>query len=146
MLNFYKKIPISTYRAGLLQAQAYRALSHFMTQALAKHDLSMPQWTLLGILRDQKTCRPSSLATLLGVKPPVATRLLGDLIKKGLATKTPHSTDNRGAIAAITPAGATLVAHIERTLRLELRKFLADLSIGELRTYLKVLSKLASKL
>ena len=146
MLSRNKKIRLTTYNAGLLQSKAYRALNVFMSKALAKHDLSIPQWAALGILYDEKECRPSTLAATLGIKPPVATRLLNALESKGLVVRTAHADDNRGAVVRITPHGTKLVTIVERQLRSEMRLFLSDIKLNELASYIKVLSKLASKL
>jgi DNA-binding MarR family transcriptional regulator len=127
-----KKIPVTTYQAGILQSRAYRALGVFMNKALAKHSLSMSQWAALGILHDENECRPSGIAKILAIKPPVATRLLNALVNKGLAIRNPHVDDNRGAVIQITLKGSDLVALVERELRSEMRKFLSDISNTEL--------------
>lgn len=141
-----RKIPATTYQAGILQSKAYRALGVFMNNALAKHKLTMSQWAALGILHDEHECRPSEIAIILAIKPPVATRLLNALVGKGLATRSPHADDNRGAVMQITLQGSDLVTHVERELRIEMRKFLSDISNTELIRYITVLSKIAAKL
>lgn len=141
-----RKIPVTTYRAGILQSRAYRALGVFMNKALAKYELSMSQWAALGILYDENECRPFEIAKTLAIKPPVATRLLNSLVDKGLATRSPHADDNRGAVIQITLQGSDLVTLVEQELRSEMRKFLSDISNTELIRYIHTLSKLATKL
>ncbi len=141
-----RKVPATTYQAGILQSKAYRALGVFMNRALAKHDLSVSQWAALGTLYDEHECRPSEIARALAIKPPVATRLLNGLVDKGLATRSPHADDSRGAVMQITLQGSDLVTLVERELRNEMNKFLSDISNIELIRYVTVLSKIAAKL
>jgi DNA-binding MarR family transcriptional regulator len=76
MIRYMKKprLPITTYNAGLIQAQAYRALSSFMSTALRVNALSMPEWAVLGLLRDRGAVRQADLAERMAVKRPVITK------------------------------------------------------------------------
>lgn len=141
-----RRIPHSTYRAGILQSRAYRALNTYMTKSISGYGLSVPQWAALGVLYDEKQTRPSALAETLGVKTPVATRLLNELSRKDLTVRSPYSEDKRGAVVIITPQGVKLVRTIERDLRKNMQDFLSGIKISELLTYIKVLSKLSKKL
>lgn len=141
-----KIIGMTTYQAGMLQSRAYRALSNFMTDFLQLHDLSLPQWSLLGLLHEAKEYRPSQLAEMLGVKPPVATKLINEMEAKKLLARISHGKDGRGAVISITSEGAKLVGNVESHLRQEMRDYLGDIGRDELVTYLKVLARLAAKL
>lgn len=135
----------STYRAGLLQSQAYRALSSFMTAQLEPFRLSLPEWALLGHLSHSDGLRPSDVSKLLSVKRPVATRLIASLEGKSLLCRAAHPADSRASIIKTTPEGQRLVVTIESTLRAEMRGFLADVTLEELAVYVRVLEKIAAK-
>jgi DNA-binding MarR family transcriptional regulator len=139
------RLALTTYRTGLLQSKAHRALSAFMTGALSKSGLSAPQWALLGVLTDKRQLRPSQISAELGVKPPVTTALLNELVAKKLIVRVAHGSDNRAALVGITDAGAQLVATVEHDLRKEMKEFLKDVKIPELIVYMRVLNKIASK-
>jgi DNA-binding MarR family transcriptional regulator len=139
-------ISFNTAEAGLLQSKAHRVLTAFMTSALAKHNLSLPQWALLGLLADCGQTRPTDVADTLGVKPPVATKLLNELENKKLLVRTKDLSDSRAAVIHLTKKGSQLVKVVERQLRVEMRTFLSDIKVPELLTYINVLNKLAKKM
>lgn len=145
MLRSPKHLALKTYQAGLLQSKAHRALTAFMTAQLAKHNLSLPQWAALGVLSEETEVSPSTIAGILGVKPPVATKVLNELVHKRLLKRTKHERDHRAAVLHLTAEGIALVGVVEQQLRKELRIYLADIKISELMTYIQVLNKIAAK-
>lgn len=140
------RIPLSTYQAGLLQSKSHRALTSFMTSHLAPFGISLPEWAALGVTHDQWEIRPTEVANLLGVKPPVATNLMNQLQQKGYLRREQHDDDSRGVVICLTDQGEELVVEAEKKLRVALRDFLDDISISELLTYVKVLTKLSKKI
>lgn len=135
-----------TYQAGLLQSQAYRALSNFMTARLQPYDLSLPEWKLLGYLNQSGPMTASQVARTLSVKRPIGSRLLNSLEAKGLLRRRADKKDSRTVHVDITPAGKRLVERIEKHLRTEMRRFLGDIDRRELAIYIKVLGLLAQKI
>ena len=140
------KIPVRTYKAGLIQAKAYRALTTFMTAGLTPYNISLPEWSLLGILVEQPNLRASELSEKMSVKPPVVTVNINRLVAAGLIMRTPHQHDSRVYTVALTNDGRQRVDFVERQLRNKMQDYLGDINLSELITYLKVLSKLADKL
>jgi DNA-binding MarR family transcriptional regulator len=145
---FWEKrhINTTTYRAGMLQSQAYRALSNFLTEALKPHGITMTGWATLGTLRDQPELRLTEIAEILNVKPPVVTTMVRDLEKRGLVERQAQSGDNRVTKLTLTDPGQDLVDRVELELRKSLREYLVDVPINELVIYLRVIEKLAAKL
>lgn len=137
---------LPTYEAGLIQSQAFRAMSNFMSSYLDRYDLSLPEWKLLGHLTEVREMSPSQIARLLSVKLPISSRLLNSLEMKKLIKRRPNKKDNRLVHVSITSRGIRLVRQIESPLRQELKKFLGDIERGDLAIYLKVLTKLAKKI
>ncbi len=137
----------STYRAGMIQSQAYRALADFMTRQLKPFEISLSEWKLLGHLQEVDSMIPSEIAQLLGIKLPSSTRLLKNLEAKRLVRRQQSEVDSRMIHAHITDKGTGLVLEAEKQLRPQLKKFLVDANIdaGELIIYLNVLTKLAQK-
>ena len=77
-----KSKAVPTYRAGLLQARAYRKLTVFLSAKLKEWDVSLPEWALLGLLYEANGMRLQEVADMLDVEPPFATRLASTLQKK----------------------------------------------------------------
>jgi DNA-binding MarR family transcriptional regulator len=135
----------STYTAGMLQSKAYRALSNFMTGYLSEFGLSLPEWKVLGSLYEKRGLTPTDLAEALGVKLPIATRLLKSLEAKQLLTRSVDGKDTRVVRVEITAEGKNLAFKLEKMLRQEMRLFLHDIDHSDLVVYLRVLSQLAAK-
>lgn len=136
---------MTTYSAGMIQSQAFRALSNFMTDRLTKYDLSLSEWKLLGHLREVKHMTPSEISELLSVKLPISSRLLKSLEGKGLLKRTQNKKDSRIVQAHITDKGQELASEVERYLRENMSWFLDDIRREDLEIYLKVMAKIAGK-
>jgi DNA-binding MarR family transcriptional regulator len=139
------RIRFRTYQAGLMQAKAYRALTNYMTISLAPHDLSLPEWALLGLLRDHGKMRPSDLSDHLGVKRPVVTASLKRLESLDMVERHPDKDDSRVVDIALSQHGQVQVDSIEKILRVEMRAYLKDIKFTDLLIYISVLNKLADK-
>ncbi len=135
-----------TYEAGLSQSLAYRALSKFMAKFLRRFSLSLPEWKLLGHLGEARKMSPGQIAELIGVRAPIATRLLKDLEAKSLLTRERNSSDSRRVGVTITTKGVQAIRDIEKELRPALARFLYDIDAEELAAYLRVTRQLANKL
>lgn len=136
----------STYQAGILQSQSFRALSNFMSQELSRFDLSLPEWKVLGYLNESEYVTASEISSLLGVKRPIGSRLLKTLEAKKLIKRRTHSTDNRVTQVSITVAGKELFGSSERLIRQSMKVFLSDVDQADLNVYIKVLIQIAAKL
>ena len=141
-MNYLK---LTTYRAGLLQARAYRNLSNFMAITLRPHGLAVTEWAMLGLLNESKGLRPGELSEELGVTKPLASRHIKRLCDEGWMERNDHDLDARGALVCLTPAGKQLVADVEKRLRHEMRSYLNGISLRQLTSYLAVLEQLAQR-
>lgn len=136
----------TTYSAGMIQSRAYRALSKFMTEYLKPYDLSQPEWKVLGLVYEKRNLTPTEIGEALGVKQPIATRLLKSLEAKNLLQRITDSKDKRGVKVQITEDGRNLAFKLEKMLRQEMKLFLHDVDHSDLVVYLKVLNQIAAKL
>ena len=141
-MNYLK---LTTYRAGLLQAKAYRNLSAFMTVTLAPYGLAITEWALLGLLREDGSQRPTELSEQLGVTTPLTSRHIKRLNDLGWIERVELEHDARGAIVHITDSGRELVDKLESELRRQMRLYLKGISLRQLATYLSVLEQLANR-
>lgn len=136
----------STYRAGLLQSRAYRALMTFLNSRLEPYNLTSSEWAVIGCLTESKRLRPTAIAEQLGVKSPVATRLIRSLLNKGLLEITADKRDRRAVNVTLTKLGAQRSREIEAHLRTDMRAWLRDVDLKELNSYLGVMEQIAGLL
>jgi DNA-binding MarR family transcriptional regulator len=135
----------TTYRAGLLQAKAYRILKIRTNKELAKIEkgISSIHWALLGILYDERDgMRPREAALELGVEAAFVTALVADLKKKGFVEVAADKEDSRAKRLAITTKGIKFLSDTEPKLRAAMRPLLAGISMSELMAYLAVLERI----
>ncbi len=129
----------STYRAGLLQARAFRFLKARTDEVLVPFGITSVHWALLGLLFEKKSMRMSDLANELGVEAPFITMLINNLSKLRLVETEQDPEDSRAKCAKLTKAGLKFVPATEAQVRSAMRPVVHGISIGELMTYLKVL-------
>jgi DNA-binding MarR family transcriptional regulator len=133
----------TTYKVGLLQAKAYRALKKHTTEALAHLDVSSVEWAFLGILYDNKNgIRSSDAADELGVEAPFITATFGKLEKKDLVETKVDKTDSRAKLLCLTASGRQFVTSTETHVRSKMRPILTGLSAKDVISYLVVLEKI----
>lgn len=141
--NSYSNLKITSYQAGDLQTRANRKLTTFLTSRLVARDLSLPEWTFLGILCDNGSIRMQQLAALSDVEPPFATRHINSLEKKGYITRIKDNTDSRARLIILTSSGRECVQKQENKLQKELRQYLTAIPAEELDIYVEVLEKIS---
>jgi DNA-binding MarR family transcriptional regulator len=145
MDSAFQYLRMTTYNAGMIQSQAFRALSNFLTDQLTGFNLSLSEWKLLGHLLEVDDMTPSEISELLSVKLPISSRLLKSLESKGLLRRNQNEKDSRIVHARITDKGRQLAGEVENYLRRNMNHFLSDIKRDELETYLRVMSKIADK-
>ena len=145
MTQGIKHLAFATYVTGTLEAKAHRVFTNAMTRTLKQHNVSVPQWSVLGVLYEHEEQRPFQIADALSVRPPVATALINELEAKKFILRRVHATDNRATIIVLTRQGRQLVTKVERHMQKDLRELLGDITVPELSVYIRVLAKLAAK-
>jgi long-chain acyl-CoA synthetase len=88
-------------------------LSKRVEVALAKMDLTLPQYRVLGILAEGSAAA-SGLADRLAVRPPSITAIIDGLVARGLVDRTHEDTDRRRIALRLTEEGARTVADADR--------------------------------
>ena len=129
----------TTYRAGLLQAKAYRILKQETAKILKPFDITTFEWGFLGLLADHEAIRPKHLAEELGVEAPFVTQILQRLKKKGLVAETRDPKDTRAKTLSLTAKGETFISKIEPVVRSGVKPLLEGAGMSELLGYLAVL-------
>ena len=129
----------TTYRAGLLQAKAYRILKQRTTELLAPAGISTIEWAFLGLLIDNDSLRARETAYELGVEPPFVTVMAAKLSKKGFVIITKDADDSRAKNISLSEVGRQFVTTTEIELRSGMRGVIAGANPGDLLGYLAIL-------
>lgn len=135
---------LHAYSTGLLQGKAYSRLHTHLTRALLVLHVSIPEWKLLGQLYEHGQVKCSILAELLSYDPPMVTKLVKQLEKKGLVRMEQDTIDERAKIITTTIEGNALIEAAEPEVKKVMRVLLKGISPEELTTYLKVLTAIVN--
>lgn len=131
---------LKTYRLGLVQTKAYRALKQHTSEQLIEYDLTSVEWAFLGMLYDNPEGLKSSEAALeLGVEAPFITQIRERMHKKKLIELIIGTQDKRERLLKLSKEGTRLVPEIESHLRSKSKVLIEGLSPLEIFTYQKVL-------
>ncbi len=94
-------------------------------------ELTPGQLSALASLDLAGALTPRELADQERVQPPTVTRMIGILEARGLVQRTPHPTDGRQVILALTAEGRELVTENRRAREAWLAQRLAELTPAE---------------
>lgn len=108
-----------------LVAMAIRSLS------ASGHDITLPQYRVLALLRSEGPHRVAELADCLGVSPPNATRICTRLGQKGLVRRTRSSRDRRAVRISLSPVGREVVEKVSALRREELGRIVGQISVED---------------
>ncbi|MDB5582993.1 MAG: transcriptional regulator, MarR family [Bradyrhizobium sp.] len=111
-------LPYRQSLAGTLLA-AREAVMAPIRPALRSAEVTEQQWRVLRVLAKEGAIDPSKLSQDAILHAPSVTRILKDLVERGLVSRKTDTEDARRSIISITPLGEELVAKTaERTLEI----------------------------
>jgi DNA-binding MarR family transcriptional regulator len=120
-----------TALASTLRLSVMR-LARRMRAQRADTMLTLSQLAALATLDRHGALSPGELAAHEKISPPSMTRLLGVLEADGLVERTPHPTDRRQVLLAVSTAGQELLKEDRRRRDVWLAQRLRDLDADEL--------------
>ena len=127
---------------------AVMRLARRMRAERADTSLTLSQLAALATLERHGAMTPRDLAAAERVQPPSLTRLAASLEELGLITRTPHASDGRRVLLAVSASGVVLLREDRRRREAWLAQQLAGLEPEE-RAVLKhattVLDRLAAQ-
>lgn len=104
--------------AGTLLA-AREAVMAPLRPLLREAEVTDQQWRVLRVLADSGPLDAGGIANAALLYPPSVTRIVREMVDRGLLSRTIDAADRRRSMIAITPAGRTLVRRTaEQTARL----------------------------
>jgi DNA-binding MarR family transcriptional regulator len=114
-----------------------------MRQVAARHDLSVTQMRLLGILRDRE---PGTLllSRILELDKSSVTGLVDRAEKRGLVERVPDPDDGRAVRIKLTRSGRAIVTKGAAEVEAEIETVAADLTDPQRRQLAGLLSRIAS--
>ena len=139
---------VSTAQLAVLLRDAVTRVNRRMRQTRPVGDLTHSQISALQSLDLGGALTPRELAEAERVQPPTLTRIVSRLEELGLVARTPHPSDGRQVILALSPAGRELLEGYRRTRDEWLARRLSELSAEERDTVAKaaeILSRIARK-
>jgi DNA-binding MarR family transcriptional regulator len=89
-------------------------LARRLRRMRADTTLSLGQLAALGTLDRHGPMTPSELAAHERVQPPSMTRIINALEEAGYVSRTPHATDGRQVVVALTASGTRLLKEDRR--------------------------------
>ena len=120
-------------------------LARRLRRLRADTSLGLGPLAALGTLDRHGPMTPGELAAHERVQPPSMTRIVKALEETGYLTRTPHPTDGRQVVLALTPAGEKMLREDRRQREAWLAQRLRDLSADDrelLRRAAEVLDRL----
>ncbi len=105
-----------------LVCQLGRLLEGWDAMCLSELDITVSQGYTIMVLPREREVGMGALGEALGVAPSTATRMVDQLVRKGLAVRQGAPEDRRAVCVALTPKG--------RSLRLELERATASCFLG----------------
>lgn len=105
-------------------------IQDLLSQAADRHQLSLTQIRLLGILRDREPGM-LELARYLNLEKSSVSGLVDRAEQRGLVERKPGTKDGRAVHVIMTPAGRAIAAQIQIALTQPLTALLAHLPPGQ---------------
>ncbi|RIV37026.1 MarR family winged helix-turn-helix transcriptional regulator [Micromonospora radicis] len=113
---------------------AITRLNRRVRQARPVGDLTVTQLSALTSIRLAGALTPRELADVERVQPPTMTKIVAKLEERGLVRRSPHPTDGRQVILAVTEGGRAVLDQFERVRDEWLAHRLAELNDADRET------------
>lgn len=124
----------------MLFAKAHKLVRLQINDVLSQFDISPSQWSILSVVAGSPDgIRLASVAKALGVKAPLVTLEVNELLRLELVQRLPHHSDKRAKILVATSKGKQLASKLEKLLSQRVSQHLQGLTESEIATFQKAL-------
>jgi DNA-binding MarR family transcriptional regulator len=130
---------LTLFRHGILRDGFLDAI-----RAMDDHDLSVAQMATLMLLDAEGSCTVSDLASDLGRSLSATSRLLDQLVRRGLVTRAEDPHDRRVKRVALAERGRALIGRVQRRRAEAQLSVMAALSDAERADVMRALAPLAA--
>jgi DNA-binding MarR family transcriptional regulator len=117
-------------------------LGDAMTQALAERGLTTARAEVLYVLHHQGPLVQRQLSQALRCTPRHVTTLVDTLQAAGLVHRTPHPTDRRATLVALTGTGQQAAQRMDDERRHAATALLSDATVRDLRGFITIADRL----
>lgn len=120
----------------------------YFNESLSVHDMNETTWMALMVLysRPDQRINPSELSEALAFSRTNATRVVDDLVARGLIHRLPCAIDRRRTYLELTEQGLTFIAQVMPGQRQRLRDLWQEFSSEERALLESLLRKLLARL
>jgi DNA-binding MarR family transcriptional regulator len=120
-------------------------LSEVMGKALAERGLSTARAEVLYVLHNQGPLVQRQLSDVLRCTPRHVTTLVDTLQAADLVHRTPHPTDRRATLVALTEHGQHLAGELDQARRQAAHAVLGDATMAQLRGFIAIADRIISQ-
>jgi MarR family transcriptional regulator for hemolysin len=111
--NTFDSLGLTSYQMSVSINAAQRAFNVLLKTCLSHHNLTIPQWVVLGMIDKNNVVRPMVIAKQLGMKPPYIAKLLNGLVIDGFIVSSQYADDERGKTIRLSATGRELIDQVE---------------------------------
>jgi MarR family transcriptional regulator, transcriptional regulator for hemolysin len=105
---------MSDISVGTLLGEVSKLLRRRFEQLAREHELTLPQWRILGELHRRDGISQKALADAMDADAMTVSGILDRLEKRGLLVRTVDPADSRAKLAKLTAEGAALIAETRK--------------------------------
>ncbi len=105
---------MSDISVGTLLGEVSKLLRRRFEQLAREHELTLPQWRILGELHRRDGISQKALADAMDADAMTVSGILDRLEKRGLLIRTVDPADSRAKLANLTPEGTALIAETRK--------------------------------
>ncbi|MEW9699721.1 MarR family winged helix-turn-helix transcriptional regulator [Paenibacillus sp. SI8] len=121
----------------------HRKLSQSVFSKL-ESELTMPQFFMLYMIRQEESPKQTQLAEKMGVKPSAITVMIDRLVQSGHVVRKHHESDRRIVLVELTTSGLQVLQKAEDVHKEVTAQGLSQLPAEELHVLVEAFEKLAS--
>ena len=125
---------------GSLANAVYKGI----TQVMAPYDLSPVDVQMMMMCRDMGECTATQMAQMLPVDASRVSRLVTDLVEKGLIRRRRLRRDRRVVMLRLTPDGQKVIAEAAEELDVYYAKLTTGLTKREFRSFASAAQKITA--
>jgi len=125
--------------------KAADATRRAMTRTLQEFDLTLPQFNVLIILRNEGELPTLDVASRLVEEAPGITRLVNTLVAKRCLRRRRSADDGRQQLCALTPTGRRLIDAVVPRVKDTQQRLLSDLQRSDVLRMIALLRRLRDR-
>jgi DNA-binding MarR family transcriptional regulator len=132
-------------RLTALMPRVLRAMMRRERSAVARGDITLPQYWMLELLQERGPLTMTVIARALGLSAPSATALANRMVAAGYVRRAADAADRRRVRLSLAPGGHRLLGEVLRERTREVTRTFAVISAARRMQYLSVIEELVAR-